>query len=301
MLLSDFIKTLAGVTGNGNLESLKTFVETNKTLEIPDDVASGISSNILTMESAKNNSQLHDHFLATNLNFVDGELDRYMTERKLDPKLIEEIKAEKKTAKRAVMLAEKLEKLKEEAISATGGDKKVLADKVATLETQIANLNNEIVKGKEGFETKLKEEKANFTNKLRDYQVDKHFAGYKYANDKTEPATNVIIAKTLMNEQLKKLELKTAFDEETGQVKLLTSKDAIYYKDNKPMDFQQFTDSLLADNHLLQVSDKPDNNGANGKQQNISISPANNGQGQINNSKFSSALKEAAVTVGQTN
>jgi outer membrane murein-binding lipoprotein Lpp len=290
---SDFFRILASITGNGKAAELEPLLDKLKDIDIPDTIATGINNNILTMESAKNNSTLHDHFNALALNGVDTELERYMNEKNVDPKVAEAIKGEKKTAKRAILLAEKLRELEASKINATGGEKKALQDKIDELSTQVATLNTSVVKEREERDRLVAEAKANFTNELKNIHIDNHFKGYKYANDKIPLSVHTLTAKSLQEQKFKELGLKTAFDPETGEVKLLTTKDQVYYKDNIPVDYKTFTDQLLADNHLLQVKEAAPAAAAQQQQQRI-IQPANGRT--LNTEAFQAALAESAKT-----
>jgi hypothetical protein len=291
---SDFFKILASITGNGKNAALESLLEKLKDIDIPDDIASGINNNILTLESAKNSSVLHDHFNALALNGVDTELERYMNEKNVDPAIVEKIKSEKKTAKRALMLAEELRNAEAAKINATGGEKKVLQETIDELKQQLTAANASVLKERDERDRLVAEAKNNFTNELKNIHINNHFKTYEYVNDNIDKDINVLTAKSLMDMKFKELGLKTAFDPETGEVKLLTSKDTIYYKDNSPVDFKTFTDSLLAEKRLLKVSE-------GGKapaqpKQNI-IQPINgSGERNVNTSKFEAALAESAKT-----
>ena len=290
--LASFINELATVTGV-KAESLKAFVETNKTVEIPDEVVNGIKGGILTLEAAKNNSLLHDHFHAQALNGVDTDMERFMNELKLDDKTIAEIKAENKTAKRVRLLATKLQDLQAEKINASGGDKKVLQEKIDALSNQLAEAHSQAKKHADELQLKIAESERAYENKLRDYKETEHYSSYQYANDKVPMSVQAKFAKTLTDEKLKELGLKTVFDKETGAVQLRTTSDTIYYKDNKPVDFKTFTDGLLADNQLLKVTEKPKGD----VKHNINLSSNGNGGQQRDVSKMEQFLKTSLEQV----
>lgn len=294
--LSAFISEMAAVTGV-KVESLASFIETNKAIEIPDEVVNGIKGGILTIEAAKNNSVLHDHFNAVVRNGIDTDMERLMSELKLDEPTIAELKAEKKTAPRIRLLANKIKDLEAAKIQATGGDKKVLQEKIDALTQQVTEANAAALKQKEELEIKVKEAEIAFFNQLRGYKENEHFQSYQYAGDQKVHPAQAKLAKILTDEKLKELGLKTVFDKETGQVKLLTNTDTIYYRDNKPVDFKGFTDGLLAENHLLKVSEPAKTGGGN--QQVITTV---NGEGKIKNDMFMAAINKAATTpLAQTN
>lgn len=297
--LVSFITELAAVTGTKS-DSLTAFAEANKAIEIPDEIMNGIRGGIFTLESAKNNPQIKAHYTATSRAGIDDEIYNTMKEYGLDDQAIAEVKKEDvSTPNKVRVMALRIKELQEKKINAKGGDAKVLQEKIDALSEQLAAANADALKQKETLEAKVLEAKNQYSSKLRDYQVDKHFQGYTYANEKIPLEVHIMTAKGLFDKKAKEIGLKTVFDEETGQVKLLTTTDTIYYKDNKPVDFKGFTDSLLAENHLLKVTDKPaENSGGGGNQ--IHLPPAN-GQGKINNSKYLDAVKVASEAISQTN
>lgn len=293
--LATFISELAAVTGV-KAELLKSFIEANGSLELPDEVVNGIKGGILTLEAAKNNSLLHDHFHAQALNGVDTDMDRYMSELKLDDKIISEIKAEPKTAKRVRLLASKLRDLEAEKINATGGDKKVLQEKIDALTKQVAEANGATLKQKEELQAEIAKVRAEADNHLRNYKVSEHFKSYKYANDKADANIQAKFAQTLVEEKLKELGLKIVFDKESGAVKLKTNADTDFYKENKLVDFKGLSDNLLAEAQLLKVSE-PAKTGE-GNHQTLSIT---NGQGnQRDTSKITDALNKRMAEVSVT-
>lgn len=296
MKLSQFIEQMATVTGNGKLDSLKTFIESAKDLELPDEIANGINSSILTKESAKNNSEVYDHIAALVRNGFDTELDRFANDQGFDDNVKSEFKAIKKSADKAKAIALKLKEAEAAKVNAKGGDAKVLSEKIANLESALASANNDSLKQKETLEQKIKEAENEFTGKLKDYQVEKHFQGYQYANDKIPLDVHIMTAKGLFEKKAKELGLKTVFDKDTGEVKLLTTTDTVFYKDNRPVDYRSFTDALLADNHLLKVAGTT----APAEVPKF-ISTNNGGDAKLNTSKFESALQESASAFQKTN
>ena len=82
MKAGDFLNTLAQLAGvPSDNEALKailasqTFTET----EIDDTLVGSIKGNLLTMDAAKANQDLHNHFKATVLNGVDARANDVMT------------------------------------------------------------------------------------------------------------------------------------------------------------------------------------------------------------------------------
>lgn len=289
--LASFVNELALLAGVKS-DILKPWVEANKAVEIPDEAVSAIRGNLLTLEAAKNSSQLYDHFTATALNGVDTDIERFMGELKLEDSYTNEIKGEKKTAAKVRKLVESIRKLEQEKINTSGGDKKVLQEKIDSLTSQVADANATALKQKGELETKIAEAKKDYTEKLKSYKQGEHYSSYTYAGENHKAQKK--LASILVDERMAELGLITQFDEETGNIKLLTKAGTEYFKDNKSVDFKGFTDGILAENHLLKVSEPP--KGGEGNHQQIVIQPNGNGR-QIDTSKMTSALNQSLADV----
>ena len=74
MKLVDFLNTIAAKCGKQKEFEGIVNNPVLSSVEIPDDVANGINSDLFTLESAKNNSSLKTHFSAGALNGVDAEI-----------------------------------------------------------------------------------------------------------------------------------------------------------------------------------------------------------------------------------
>ena len=91
--------------------------------DVPDDIASSLKSNLLTLESAKNNPDIKKHFTAQALNTIDTGLYEYADEYgKLSDDQIAEIKAEKSSYKKMRMMLDALRNAQQSAPAGVDDD-----------------------------------------------------------------------------------------------------------------------------------------------------------------------------------
>jgi len=118
--LGEFLNALflnAGVEVDN--DTLKKIVTTTATSEIDQALVDKFNQSYLTINSAKNNPELKKHFYAVAMNGLDTELDNTMLELGLTDDVVNEIKAEKSSFKKAALLAKKVKSLEVEK-SSTG-------------------------------------------------------------------------------------------------------------------------------------------------------------------------------------
>ena len=94
-------ENLSNLLANENLQNI----------EINDDLANQINGNLLTMDSAKNNSELNKHFKATILNGLDAETKSLMSQLELSDDVVSEIMNEQSSFKRVPLLVNKVVEL----------------------------------------------------------------------------------------------------------------------------------------------------------------------------------------------
>jgi hypothetical protein len=258
MNVSNYIKTLASMAGiSADDEQLKTLLanENLQNVEINDDLATKINGSILTVDSAKNNSDLNKHFRATILNGLDAEMTSLMTQLELDDETRSEIMGEQSSFKRVPLLVNKIKALESAKSNANQGDK-------SKLQEEIDRLNQQILDTTKGFETKLAENNTQWESRMLDMNMATMLSNYDYAFPASKDV-NILTAKTLLNKEINEKGLQVVNDE-FGNMKLVKPTDdgvMDYYENNVKVGIQDFTDGILTANKLLKTNNGDANNG----------------------------------------
>lgn len=226
-------------------DTLKNIVTKVATSEIDQALVDKFNQNYLTLNSAKNNPELKKHFYAVAMNGLDTELETTMTELSLNEDVINEIRGEKSSFKKASLLAKKIKSLEAEKSSAT-----TKTDK-AEIQAKIDSLNAEVVKVRAEKEQAVKEVEARYKNEINDILLSNTFGSYEYALPTSKDA-NVKLAKSLFMEEVAKKGYNVALD--NNEFKLVTADGMEVYENNQRVGFKDFTDRLLAQHKLLKVA-----------------------------------------------
>lgn len=278
--LSDFIKSLI-VKAGGNIEDekIKTALATvDANAELQDELATAIDHGLISIANAKNNHpEIKNHYYASAYNGLDTELDGVMEEEKLPEEVVAEIKSEKSSTKRASLLVKKIKQLE----AAKSGQGKA---ETKVLNEQIAALNADLKKEKDG----INNIKAEYEKKLRDkdkgYAMRNLLGSYKTIHDKLDPDTKNIIINAIIDKNLKAKGY--VFDLDDNGNLIVTTKDGsgtAFADDHTPLTPQKFLDKVMAEEKLILVSESTDNNNQNNSRNNNQNN--NNSGGGFNNNR----------------
>jgi predicted nucleic acid-binding protein len=226
-------------------DTLKNITTKSATVEIDQALVDKFNQNYLTLNSAKNNPELKKHFYAVAMNGLDTELETTMTELSLTEDVINEIRGEKSSFKKASLLAKKIKSLEAEKSSAT-----TKTDK-AEIQAKIDSLNAEVVRVRAEKEQAVKEVEARYKNEINDILLSNTFGSYDFALPTSKDA-NVKLAKSLFMEEVTKKGYNIALD--NNEFKLVTADGMDVYENNQRVGFKDFTDRLLAQHKLLKVA-----------------------------------------------
>ena len=226
-------------------DTLKNITTKSATVEIDQALVDKFNQNYLTLNSAKNNPELKKHFYAVAMNGLDTELETTMSELSLTEDVINEIRGEKSSFKKASLLAKKIKSLEAEKSSAT-----TKTDK-AEIQAKIDSLNAEVVKVRAEKEQAVKEVEARYKNEINDILLSNTFGSYDFALPTSKDA-NVKLAKSLFMEEVTKKGYNIALD--NNEFKLVTADGMDVYENNQRVGFKDFTDRLLAQHKLLKVA-----------------------------------------------
>lgn len=250
MKLGDFLNTLAqkskidldfGTLSNKKLDELNA-------IEIDDTVANQFDSSLMSLDGAKNNPEVLNHFKPIILKAVDNKYAILAEKYGLG----EDFANEKNTYKKADLLEAKFDaKLAElEAQRGKGGNpekEQLLAKQLGELQTQLLSLT-------ENSKKEVETVRGQYENEITEMYVKNVLAGKNFATKDLPIEVNTQMARLLIDKQLK--EKGAMLVRKDGELKLVQSAlpDMEFYQDNKPVSFSDFTNKILAENKMLEVS-----------------------------------------------
>jgi len=256
MLLGDYFTNIFKLAGvDPNSEEAKALL-TNTAVsgyDLPDAVINQVNGALLTVDSAKNNPALKNHFTALALNGIDDEINASVSNLGLTPADIEELKGVGSTYKRVTLLAEKA---KAAAAAATTPAESADATKqLDALNAEIARLNGDVAAAAAAKETALKEAQAGFNNQLKDMSLTSILGNYEYASGASKEA-NVLTAKTLLNNALQQGNLNVVRDA-AGNLSITTAENTAFYENNQPVSVKDYAEKVLGEHKLLKITNTP--------------------------------------------
>lgn len=286
MKLGDFLNTLAqkskieldfGTLSNKKLDELNL-------IEIDDTVAGQFDSTLMSLDGAKNNPEVLNHYKPIILKAVDNKYAILAEKYGLG----EDFTNEKNTYKKADLLEQKIDaKLAElEAQKGKGGN----AEKEALLAKQLGELQTQLSTLTENSKKEVETVRGQYENEITEMHVKNLLAGKKFATKDLPIEVNTQMARLLIDKQLK--EKGAMLIRKDGELKLVQSAlpDMDFYMDNKPVSFSDFTNKILADNKLLEVS-QPTTTPA---------TPQTVQTGNLNTAKFEAQMAQSLASI-QTN
>lgn len=252
MKLGDLLNSLATKVGAQNDQALVSLLSASEiaTRDIDDRLAALIDSRLMSLDGAKNNRDVLNHFKPIVLKAIDDKFailaEKYG--------IADSVGNEKSTYAKIDLLEAEIEKRIAELTkkaSESGGDKE---QEVKNLTAQIQGLQKnlqDLTAAKDGEIAKLKAEAA--TQQL-DMLVNFDLSGKRYAN-KDLGDTNVTIARALLDKAL--AENKAVLVNENGQIRIKQADNVnldVLDASNNPLKFADFTNKILAEKHMLEVS-----------------------------------------------
>lgn len=287
MNLGDFLNTLAAKAGMQNDPGL-VYLLSNSELantQVSDDFANTLDSSLMSLEGAKNNRDLLNHYKPIILKAADEKFailaEKYG--------IVNEMQGEQSTYKKIDILENRIAAKIAELESKAG--KGAQSEETAKLVKQIESLQKQIIEVQTAKETELAQMREQHTKQQLDMLVNIELNGKRYANQDLGD-TNITIGRALVEKALK--EQNAVLVNEGGVLKLKQADNPqLDYVDSgfKPVTFGDFTNRVLADKHLLEVSAPEDN--AGGGRHNFSPTPKTvtlrNGK-EVNTSSFDAAI-----------
>ena len=250
MNAADFINNLATNAGLADSNEVKTLLADAKlaTIQIPDTVANQIQSSHLTLESAKANPQLINHFREAHLSRADKTLLETLAELEADDTVISEIKGIKSTYDKIPAALKKIAELKSKQASAQAQG---ATGKAAEYEKQVVALNDQIAALNKNF-LKEKQDLANqFEGEKKSWILNQMLLGYDYAGEQPKEVTAKLAA-ILLEDKLRVNGWQTKT--ENNGLSLLTNEGTKVFENNKELTLKALTDKIVSDNKLIKVT-----------------------------------------------
>ena len=218
--------------------------------DVSDDVFTKFETKFATLidiNDAKHNNDLHKHFKALSLNPFDKLINEAIEQGLVDEDVANDLKANVNTYDKAKKL---ITKLSEPKVQSQAKDSE-------PLKAEIKKLNDEVLKTKETYENQIRDLKAQSESKLMQFQIDTMLSGKEYANKDLPKNVQILTAKTLLEQELASKKAKVVMTENGLKLVNAETPELDFTDSNKTVQFNDFVDSVLASNKLLQVSAPP--------------------------------------------
>jgi hypothetical protein len=252
MNIAQFLEEISSRVGIEMTDEIQAIISNPNLnqINVPSSILNSYQSKLMTEDEAKRNLEIKRHFTGTALNAVDKKMSEVLDSFGLDEDVKNVIMQETNTYNRIPLLAKAISETKEKAISATGGEKKALLDKVNELQSL---LNNE----REGRKVDIDNINSKWQSQLTDKELNSMFNGYDYALDLDKDVT-ITTARNLWEKKLREKGGKYIYTNEGIKLVNAEAQDLPFTIDNKTIDVKSFTDNVLAEAKLLKVN-KPNN------------------------------------------
>lgn len=281
--LSDFIKNLIAKAG-GNIEDEKikeALATINADTELQDELVTAIDHGLISIANAKNNHpEIKGKYFADAYNGLDSEIDRIMADEGFSEEIVSEVKNEKSSTKRAVLVAKKIKELEAAKAGQGKADTKALNEKIAELNGLLRAEKESISGVKAEYEKKLRD-------KDKGYAMRNLLGGYTTIHDKLDPDTKNIIINAIIDKNLKSKGYILDLDDNGNLV--VATKDGTgtaFAEDHTPLTAQKFLDQVMAGEKLLVVTDSNNNNNNQNRNNNNNNSGGNNNRNNNNSGGF---------------
>lgn len=259
MNFGDFLNNLAakiGAQNDPNLVDLLSSAELSQH-EINDDLASRFDTGLMSLEGAKNNREVLNHLKPIILKSADDKFAVFAEKYGFGDEMQGEQSTYKKIDLFESKLAAKLAELEQKARSAGGQQ----GEKVTELTKQIENLQKQLQTITAAKESEIAALRKSTEQQQLEMLVNFELNGKRYANQDLGE-TNVEVARSLITKAL--AERKALLVNENGKLRLMQAENpSLEYVDSgyKPVTFSDFANQVLADKHLLEVSNNPEPGG----------------------------------------
>lgn len=252
MTLAEYIQSISDRLGIDNSDDQLKGIVTNPALSqvvVPSNIVNMTQSKLMTEDEAKINPVVKKHFTGTALNTIDIKIKEVLESYDFDDETKAEITNETSTYNRIPLLAKAIADARQKAISATGGEKKALLDKVNELQ---GLLNQE----RDARKADLDKVNSHWQSQLTDKELNALFAGYDYALDLDKDVT-ITTARNLFEKKLREKGGQYVYTNDGLKLVNKEAPDLPFTIDNKTVDMRAFTEGVLAEAKMLKVNKAP--------------------------------------------
>lgn len=247
-ILATVLETLLTKAGvDPTNENFLKLIQTKElaTIEVPDEISTPMTS-LLSMNEAKKNSELKNHYFATALDPLDGKVKEWAKEFGIEEADLTEILSDKSTFNRVEKSIRKIAELKSKAVGGDKGDKEKYTAEIQKLSQQLSEAANT---NKAEIETLKSTYENQLMNKDIDFAIGSQPLPGQFAADVERK-----MARMFIDQELEKN--KASLIMEDGKIKIVQKDNKtfpIFDPKGKELDFQTLTTAALAGNKFLKV------------------------------------------------
>lgn len=250
--LSTFINdlaTLAGVEADNEQLKLLLADERLQNFEIHEDITKKVNNSLMTLESAKNNKDVNDSFMAKFYGSIDASTKRTLKDAGLSEDRLAEIDKVTDTPKKIELALKEMADFAKSQVPATDGGDEELKKRNKEQADQINELTSKVNEFPSTLENREKELTSEFQIKETSYKLGSMVSQYKFV-----PDTDIDFINFKVN---KDLESSDYVVNSTMNLMQKSNPELFAQKDNKNFSLTDFLDEKLSP-HLLK------SNGSNG-------------------------------------
>lgn len=224
---------------------------------VSDDFATAMDTGLMSLDGAKNNRDLLNHYKPIILKAADDKFailaEKYG--------IVNEMQGEQSTYKKIDLLenrlAAKMAELEQNAAAGNGAK----SEETARLVKQIEGLQKQIIEVQTAKDNELAQLREANQKQQMDMLINFELNGKRYANQDLGD-TNVTIARALVDKALKADNAVLVYEDGVLKLKQADNPQLDYVDSGfKPVAWSDYTNRVLADKHLLEVSAPEDTRG----------------------------------------
>lgn len=254
--VSDYIKSLLKKAGvNPEDEKFKVFFANEEMgkLDVPEEIATGIDTNLISLTAAKDNyGPLKNFYHAQALNGIDTNIEQLLEELGLGDDDKTELKLEKSTGKRVAALIKKVQAAEQKKANADKPDKVAIQKTIDDLNRQIVSEKNLAIQAGVNAQNEIKKFKL-------DAYLEREISKHKSVFDESlSPELRLTTLRNAVELALQRRGAKRDFDESGNLVLLRTDGTKYFGENHEAVDFPKFVEQALSSEKLLAVN-KPAN------------------------------------------
>lgn len=257
MTLGDLLNKLAAKIGMQNEQDLIDLLSASDIAqhEVSDQLAQRFDTGLMSLDGAKNNREVLNHLKPIILKAADDKFavlaEKYG--------IADQMQSEQSTYRKIDLLEAALAARIKEAELKAQSNQNNHGEESARLTSQIADLQKQLASITAAKDNELAEYKRTTAKQQLDMLVNFELNGKRYANQDLGD-TNITIARALIDKAMRDQRATLVNDNGTLRLKQ-TDNPSLDFVDSgyKTVSFADFTNRVLADKHLLEVSNDNEN------------------------------------------